>query len=693
MTSLEQLLLQEINPFDPTTHKIFNFWDEPYKQIPIVETIHQSVITQIEEILDRITQDHITRSVILAGDSGSGKSIVLGRLRDRLNAKAFFAYVGHWEENDYVWRHTLRCVVDSLLQIPDNQTESQLLLWLKGLPVFREKGLQKWLLGERKLFIKSMQAAYPVGIFNAAEFFGVLYDLANSELYPIASGWLRGDSLDEDDLKQIKVRNLIESEHAAKGIIANFGKISRSTYPIVLCFDNLDNLPQRTDGSLDLQPLFNINTTVHGQNLKNFLVIISLVTDNWKKALEHVQRADRASIHKQFVLRQIDLDQAEQLWAARLAPLHARANPKPKSPIAPLTRKALEETFPGGRANPRSVLQLGYCLIERIRLLKIPVNPSIEPVVQPEPILATTIFPTPEPSPDKPNCSSTTPERLTAAFKLLWRNELKQTQQNVSRFRQFSSIELATILRNALTALGIKITKTRLLTGQATNFSFVYAEPKQKQSIGVIWTEESHMVSFFHAMSSAQRVAEQGTCSALCLIRSETTGRNTTQGYRLYRKLFNAAPNRHLIPNIDSLCYLVTYDRLARSAKTKDLLLLDKEIDLNQLESFVRDTEILEDCVLLQELGILQKKLKTVDTDHNSFFVSNVRNFILEFMIHHQLASQGTIIRHTQHQFVGIAEAQVLELIQELCQNNQVRILDLNQPVADQIICLIPSNR
>jgi hypothetical protein len=705
MTSLKQLLLQETNPFDPTTHKIFNFWDEPYQQIPIVETIHQSVITQVETILDRITQDHITRSIIVAGDSGSGKSIVLGRLRDQLNAKAFFVYVGHWEENDYVWRHTLRCTVDSLLQVPAHQSESQLLLWLKGLPIFHEKGWQTWLLGERRSFIQTMRAAYPVGIYNPSEFFGVLYDLTNPELYSIASDWLKGDSLDDEDLKRIKVRNLIESERAAREIIGNFGKISRATYPIVLCFDNLDNVPQLADGSLDLQPLFDINTTIHGQNLKNFLVVISLVTNNWKRALEHIQNADRASIYKQFVLRAIDLEQAEQLWAVRLAPLHKQVNPKPTSPIAPLTRKHLEEAFPGGKANPRSVLQLGYRLIERERLLKLPPLPSVPPAIAPvaspdTPGAQTTtplqplpslppVFPTSPVSPS-PHCPVATPARLNAAFKSLWRNELKQTQQQISRFRQFSSIELVAMLRNTLTALGIRITKPRLLTGQARDVSFAYAQPKTQQNIGVIWTEDSNMTSFFYVMRSAQTITERGSCDALYLIRAESTGRSSNQGHRLYRQLFEAEPNRHLIPDMNSLCDFVTYDRLFRAAKTQDLLLLDQELDLNQLEFLIQDTAVFQNCALLGALGILQKP---VSSGANSFesAVANLRSFILEFMMHHQLASQGTIIKHTQSQFMGTTEAQILELIQEFCRVNRFRILDLSQPVSEQIVCLIPS--
>ncbi|WP_416666299.1 ATP-binding protein [Egbenema bharatensis] len=697
MASLEHVLCQEINPFDPTTHKIFNFWDEPYKQIPIVETIHQTVIEKFEEILDQIAQDHVTRSVILAGDSGSGKSITLGRLRDRFNAKAFFVYVSHWEENSYVWRHTLRCTVDSLLQIPPDCSESQLLLWLKNLPIFKEKGIGKWILGERRSFIADMRASFPVGIHNPNKFFGVLYDLTNPELYPIAASWLRGDDLDEEDLAKIKIQRSIDGETGAREIIVNFGKISRSIYPIVLCFDNLDNVPQLPDGSLDLQPLFNINTTIHSNGLKNFLVIISLVTNNWKKAFDHIQQADKASLYKQLVLRSINLEQAESLWAARLAPLHEKANPTPDSPIAPLTRKLLEDTFPAGRANPRSVLMVGYREIERVRLLKLPPIATQPPepesttqeVAKDEPTLKKVAKPEKTVAPLETNQA----DRLIAAFKLLWQQEFKQTQQNISRLRQFSSLELGSFLRNALTGLGISVKPRLLPSSTYRDLSFSFVDPDHQQAIGVIWTEEPNLTSFFNVMRSALRVEENQTCEVLYLIRAGNIGNTRNRGHQLCKQIFYRAPNRHLKPDIISLCYLVTYDRLARSAKTSDLLLLDQEIKLDQLRSMVRETGVLRDCALLQELGIFQK----IDPDPDPNLdpdpvASELKQFILDFMIHHQLASQGTIVNHARNQFMGITEEQVLKLIQQLCQENRFNVVDPSQPVLDQIVCRIPSH-
>lgn len=687
MASLEQVLRQEINPFDPTTHKIFNFWDAPYQQIPIVESIHQSVVAKFEEILNQIAQDHVTRSVILAGDSGSGKSITLGRLRDQFNTKAFFVYISHWEENTYVWRHTLRCTVDSLLQVPSGQSESQLLLWLKSLPIFKERGIKKWIFGERGVFINAMKASFPVGMYNPSKFFGVLYDLTNPDLYPIAAGWLRGDDLDEEDLAKIKIQTSIDGETAARGIISNFGRISQSTYPIVLCFDNLDNVPQLSDGSLDLQPLFNINTTIHSQSLKNFFVIISLVTNNWKKALDHIQQADKASLYKQLVLRSINLEQAEALWAVRLVPLHQKANPKPQSSIAPLTRKLLEDTFPSGKANPRSVLQVGYREIERIRLLNLP-------SFKPDTLVEKMGEAAEETSSQK---RETEGDRLIAAFKLLWQSELKQTQQNVSRFRQFSSLELGSFLRNALISLGVKVKPKLLPSSTYRDLSFSFIRPNQ-QTIGVIWTEEPNMSSFFNVMKSALKVEESQKCEALYLIRAGNIGNSKNRGYQLCKQIFDQNSNRHLQPDIHSLCYLVTYDRLARFAKTGDLLLLDQEIKLEQLQAMVRETEILKGCTLLQELGAVSTSGGSNGGDERGDrngaeeFDQELKQFILDFMTHNQLASQGTIVKHARSQFMGVAKKQILELIQQLCQENRFNIIDPSQPVLDQIVCRIPSS-
>ena len=226
MTPIDQLIAQEANPFDAITLTPGNFWKEKQKQNLVVNSIHQRLIVDIEKYLKQVVQDNRSRTLVLTGDSGTGKSYLLGRIKKLFNAQAFFAYIGPWPDGNYLWRHTLRHLVESLMCVPEKQQNSQLLLWLKKLLQNKERSIISKLLGQRSLFVNNLRSAYPIGIYRAREFFTVLYGLTKSDSYHLCCDWLRGDDLDEEDLKFIGVKSSIDSEEAAQKIIANFGRIA-----------------------------------------------------------------------------------------------------------------------------------------------------------------------------------------------------------------------------------------------------------------------------------------------------------------------------------------------------------------------------------------------------------------------------------------------------------------------------------
>ena len=422
MTDINDIIKREVNPFDIINLKPTNFWAEEQDSKLMVESIHKEAIIEIEGLLDLVGQDHRSRTVLLAGESGSGKSYLLGRLKRTLNPKAFFAYIlCNWADSSNIWRHILRHTVDSLIQVPEGEKESQLMLWLKSLTAFTSSDITKrifndnfWeaLQSNRQKFIKHLKDTYKkAGIYNPDMFFGVLHDLANPELYDLACEWLRGDDLNEDSMKEIKVKTCIDTEDTAKNILANFGRISTQTQPIVLCFDNLDTMPQLPEGFLDIQPFFNVNTTIHGDNLKNFLVIISVITNTLKRHFDRILPADKAGIHKTIQLKPITIKQAEALWAYQLQPLHQLANPRPESPIFPLNREILEKTYPGGKTMPRNALTLGR---EEYQKYKLSLEVIIPPPPPPPPPAATIISdPYPPELPYQARRTSPTPLHLT----------------------------------------------------------------------------------------------------------------------------------------------------------------------------------------------------------------------------------------------------------------------------------------
>lgn len=85
MPSINDIIKREVNPFDLTNLKPGNFWGEQQDSMLMVESIHQEAIAELERLVDLVATDNHSRSVLLLGDSGSGKSYLLGRLKRTLN--------------------------------------------------------------------------------------------------------------------------------------------------------------------------------------------------------------------------------------------------------------------------------------------------------------------------------------------------------------------------------------------------------------------------------------------------------------------------------------------------------------------------------------------------------------------------------------------------------------------------------
>jgi hypothetical protein len=662
MASIDDIIQREANPFDPVTFKTGNFWQEENSALTsTVESIHQEAIDQVSEVLNQVAQDHYTRSIMLSGDPGSGKSYVLSRLKKAFNSKAYFVYIDPFKDSDHIWRHTLRRTVDSLMHTPEGQKDSQLLLWLKGLSVFSDRSLIKKLLGERNLFINNFRSAYPVDIYQAKEFFGVLYDLTNPELYHLACDWLRGEDLDKDDLKRLGVKNAIDSEFAAQGILANFGKISASTHPIVLCFDQVES-KQLSDGSADIQPIFTVNTTFHNERLKNFLIIISIVTNTWRQNLNRIQQSDRDRVERIILLKRISLDQAEALWASRLAALHNQAKPKPKSLVYPLDRKILDLKFPGGKTTPRLALTIGEHLFREYKTGTVRKPDSAAPEESVKPSID-----------------------YLASFRMLWLKEFEKTKQKVSRIRQFSSLDLISMLRRVMTTLNVgNIEPKLLLSPTYSSQSFSFLHPTTKEKTGVVWSEEPNMTSFFRIMEACQKALQSDLCQTLYLIRAESVGNAKNKGYVLYSQIFSKSPNQRFIPDLDSLHYLTTCDRLMNSAASQELVISGKTITPNDLEDLIRQSKVLQDCSLLQELGLVSGKSRP------TLPIQEAKDFLLNFVRVHHVIAQKTVIQNTKEHFPKLDQSGLQQVVRELRDDKKIRILDENASEDEKIICLVP---
>ncbi|NMF63576.1 ATP-binding protein [Brasilonema octagenarum] len=689
MATIDEVIKKSLNPFD--NQAAGNFWEEQ-ESPPTVESIHQKPLTQIKSLIAQISQDHQTRSLILYGDAGTGKTHFMGQIKEQLNDQAFFVYIEPFSQSDRIWQHILRYTVDSLVNAPVGQADSQLILWIKSCLSTIEKQLKsdqqkfiniiKGFFGktdaerDRQLFIDILKKTIgTTGIYNANEFFGVLYDLTNPDLYSLACEWLKGDDLDEESLKKLRVKQSIDDEDKARGILGNFSKISAKTQPIVLCFDQLDSIARLPDGSLDLQALFNVNSTIYNGKWKGFLIIISIRTSTWNENSKRVQPSDldRASIR--IPLKRITLEEGEALLASRLYPVHNQASPKPVSPIYPLNQQVLEKVFPSRKATPRNFLMLGRQLFQDYK------EWLFRDRQPPQPKWLGGGDPPPPPPPPW--------EIIKAEFELLWQQEFQKVQEKNTKITLLAASDLIWMLQQALEAIQVQEIKPKLISGKYASYSLSYQQPGKRERVGIVWTEDPNMTSFFNVMNACQKAIQQNLCQTMYLLRAGGVGKPNLAGNQIYRQIFTYTNHSHIKPSLSSVHYLATYHSFVKSVEANELLLVGKSITLQELQTLIRESKILEKCTLLQDLGILSKQEPIPEERNGKKDFRPVKDFLLNIIKSQGYMGVPTLMTQSSSQFSFVKEADVQLLIELLCQEQKVKIINPKAKLQDQLICFI----
>lgn len=683
MTSFAEVILSSVNPFDNV--RSVNFWHQQEQAEAIVDYIYQEAFVSIEETLNQVIQDHGTRTVLIEGDSGSGKTYLLGRLKKQFSYKAFFVSVPPFPQRDSIWRHILRYTFDTLIQVSEDKKESTFLSWLSVIKQRNKDDLLDFLRGERQKFISKLKEKYKQeNIHHPELFFGLLYDLTNPDIYPLACDYLRGYDLSEDALHALKLKRSIDTETSAREILSNFGLIFSDFQPLVICFDQIYSIGHLPDGSLDIPALFNVNAKIHEED-KNILIIISILTNTWKENKLGVDKTFKASIDRKIELKEISLAQAEILLASKLHILHSQSNPQPPSPIYPLNRQILEKQYPQGKTTPRELIIWARGVFQAYKewLTKNPKNSAF------------TI-------PEVNNTSKAKVEPLQLAdFRVKWREEFTLIQRRITHLHQLSSPELIQMLNEIFLAFGIeRIVNPLFVRTKYASYSIGFKLPGQSESLGIVWSEDPNMTSFQYVMEACRSKVEKDPALKLFLIRAESLGVSTSQAFQAFEEVFVNSHHRHITPTLVSVHYLATFHSLARDAREGDLVVDGKIINLKDLWTFINVGEIFHDCTLLQSLGIVKKSQVEKDGDdqikslslpakiHQE--LSDCKTYIFNLVTTQSFLSRKNLIQNASNQFLELTETQIDGLIQQLCWENKVKIIDPKATPESQLVCLFP---
>ncbi|WP_353931482.1 ATP-binding protein [Okeanomitos corallinicola TIOX110] len=676
MQSIDDIILMNVNPFDNVycSHVVNNSNSESN-----ITYLHQETFIKIEILLSQISQDHITRTVLITGNSGCGKTYLLTRLKNQLSHKACFVNIPPFAKRDSIWRRILRYTVDSLVKRQNNNQPSPLLLHL--LKVKEEKDtILGFFRTEKQKFINRLKEKYKkVNIYNSDDFFGILYELINPELYDLSCQYLRGEDLTAESLQSLGVEKSINTETAAREILTNFGIISCEIQPIILCFNQIESIARLPNGSLDLDALLQVNAKIREDN-NNYMMIISICSNRWEEYKDQIQPLYQGDINQKIELKDISLAQAELILGSRLDSIHRQANSLPSSSLYPLNRQVLEKVFPIGRINFRDVIICGRDLFKAYK----------EWLVKDDKATTFTFY---KETQDK--------LEIISYFKVRWYEEFSRIQQQITRINQLSSTELIQDLQAVLLALQMQEVSTSLfIRSKYASYSLVYK--LKNKNIGVIWTEDPNLESFFYVMEACRKILEKNPSLKLHLIRSQSLGDSQSKGYKVYKDIFVNSKHCYIIPDLHSVHYLATYHSLVRTAREGDLVVGSKIISLKNLQSLIVATKILDNCSLLQDLGIVKKtdvisKNDDSSGDLNTFNpmkkhteLKDAKDYIFNLVITQSCLSRQVLLKNVGCIFPQFSEVQLDGLIQQLCWENKMKIIYPKAHLSSQLVTLFP---
>lgn len=302
--------------------------------------IHNAVFRTILRALDQIRMGGEGTSIVVTGAPGSGKTHLLGRLRnwigesaDKDVREAIYIYVRCNASAATFWRHLQLSLASDLLR---SGCLDRLLSQLSDLD--------------------------QVENLNVAR---VLHCLQEGRNRLVASAWLRGELLTEADSVALGIKVEPDDEERdreweAKRITHALLRFTEPA-PTVLCFDQVEGLETYLGEQAGFRALGQVISELHSQH-NHVLLLACIVSDYEHPFLESLTKADRDRI-LQYVanLKPIEWDPAMRIVKARLdavPDLAAERRAHANDSWWPLDSNRLKPLFAAtGLCLPRTLIQ------------------------------------------------------------------------------------------------------------------------------------------------------------------------------------------------------------------------------------------------------------------------------------------------------------------------------------------------
>ncbi len=344
----QQLKEEEINPF--LDDNVGNPWGD-VNDVPV---IHQEVTGKIFQFIRQMKKDreHRSRSVVIYGFAGSGKSHLLARIRKHTKDSAYFTFVQPMvSEVDY-WQYLQRQIIGSLMKpYPLNPQYRQLHYLIccgirnlmKDVLIPPESNFFEKLdenpinliyyLKNYDNLEKQVLAIASDKIQNAShsiqDHLRVLLRFLHSSAKETASRWMKCLGVDEEECSVLGISKRFSVDRIddtfARDFLMDLSLLSIYDRPIVLCFDQLDNYT-RKNNTQKLQIYGEIVETIvtFFPNILCVSAILNATYEEYKKIISDPANHDRVLNHL-FALQPITEEaMIHDLICSRLKSLHEK---------------------------------------------------------------------------------------------------------------------------------------------------------------------------------------------------------------------------------------------------------------------------------------------------------------------------------------------------------------------------------
>ena len=140
--------------------------------------------------------------------------------------------------------------------------------------------------------------------------------------------------------------------------------------------------------------------------------------------------------------------------------------------------------------------------------------------------------------------------------------------------------------------------------------------------------------------------------------------------------------------DLTSVQYLATHHALVNDALSGELVVGEETPDGSRLQSLVRQTGVLRDCPLLQQLGFFEI---TSGQDAAEQSLQAIEDFIINRVLNQQCMAIQQLIEEAIAQFGGASKQQVHQLIQSLSLSDRpLQILDPDVTLEEQLVIATP---